>query len=296
MGTNRRDFFKIAGSAGATVLFGASQQALATEGSADGPELYGVLVDTTRCIGCRSCEVSCNEVNSLPEPDISFDDLDVFATERKTDINAYTVVNMYETDNGEIFVKKQCMHCNQPGCVSACLVKAMEKRKEGPVIWNTNCIGCRYCMVACPFDIPKFNYNSPAPKITKCTLCWETRVSKGELPGCVENCPAEALTFGTRRELMEEARTRIYQNPDDYIPQIYGERVVGGTSWLYLASVPFEQLGFRTDLGTTSSPKLTKGFLTSIAVIDLLIPPFLLGINYITKRGNEVKNKEGEPT
>jgi len=252
----------------------------------NGEELLGVLVDTTRCIGCRSCEKACAEINNLPAPYL--DDARVFEKKRAPSETQYTVVNRYTTTKGkEIFVKTQCLHCNYPGCASACLVKAMHKIEQGPVNWETNCMGCRYCMVACPFDIPKFEYNSPDPKIQKCNFCWGKKVKQGERPACVEICPAEVTFFGTRREVMEEAKRRIYQQPDKYYHHIYGENEVGGTSWVYIAAAPFEQLGFRTDLGTTPYPKLSKGFLTNIAVIDLVIPMLLLGMGYAAKKKNE---------
>lgn len=250
------------------------------------PEFMGVLVDTTRCVGCRSCEVACAEANHLPLPDT--DDSSVFEKERKTSVIQWTVVNRYETEKGEVFVKRQCMHCNQPGCVAACLVKAMQKRKEGPVTWDTNCMGCRYCMPSCPFEIPKFEFQSANPKIQKCNLCWE-RLRVGERPACVQNCPEEALLFGTRRELIEEARRRIYQNPGNYIPHIYGEHEVGGTGYLYISKVPFEQIGFRTDLGITPYPEYTKDFLYSVPLVLLLWPAFLIGVNAITKREEETR-------
>ena len=286
----RRQFLKVLAASlpGAAVVHGlrpSAAHAAESESGNDEAELFGVLVDTTRCVGCRSCEAACAQANGLAEPDL--DDENILLQKRFTNDTQYTVVNRYQTQDGsEIFVKTQCMHCNQPGCASACLVKAMHKTPQGPVIWEPNCIGCRYCMVACPFDVPKFEYNTPAPKIQKCTFCWENRVSKEEPPACVEACPAEALFFGTRREVIEEARTRIYQNPDDYYHHIYGENEVGGTSWVYLAAVPFEGLGFKTDVGTTPYPKLTKGFLTNIAVIDLVVPTLLLGIAYATKKNH----------
>ncbi len=250
------------------------------------PEFMGVLVDTTRCVGCRSCEAACAEANHLPRPDT--DDSSVFEKERKTSVIQWTVVNRYETEKGEVFVKRQCMHCNQPGCVAACLVKAMQKRKEGPVTWDTNCMGCRYCMPSCPFEIPKFEFQSANPKIQKCNLCWD-RLRVGERPACVQNCPEEALLFGTRRELIEEARRRIYQNPGNYIPHIYGEHEVGGTGYLYISKVPFEQIGFRTDLGTTPYPEYTKDFLYSVPLVLLLWPAFLIGVNAVTKREEETR-------
>jgi formate dehydrogenase iron-sulfur subunit len=288
MGIDRRTFLKGlgAGIAGSSLLPGMVE---AGEAPAN-KEFMGVLVDTTRCVGCRTCEMSCAEAHNLPTPDIS--DASAFEKNRPTSETQWAVVNRYKTDKGEVFAKRQCMHCNQPGCVSACPVKAMEKRKEGPVTWDTNCIGCRYCMVSCPFDIPKFEHYSATPKLQKCNLCWE-RLQKGEKPACVEGCPADALTFGTRRELIEEANTRIYKTPKEYYSHIYGEHEVGGTGYLYLSSVPFGQIGFRDDLGTIAYPEYTKGFLYSVPVVLLLWPAFLSGVSAITKRKANVRSKEG---
>jgi Fe-S-cluster-containing dehydrogenase component len=247
-------------------------------------EFMGVLVDTTRCVGCRTCEAACADAHSLSVPDIS--DSSAFSKERATSVSQWTVVNRYETEKGEVFAKRQCMHCNQPGCVAACLVKAMQKREEGPVTWDTNCMGCRYCMPSCPFEIPKFEYGSATPRIQKCNMCWE-RLGKGEKPACVENCPEKALLYGSRKELIEEARRRIYQKPGEYISHIYGEHEVGGTGYLYLSKVPFEQIGFKTDLGTTPYPEFTKGFLYSVPLVLLLWPAFLIGVNTLTKKGEE---------
>ena len=133
-------------------------------------------------------------------------------------------------------------------------------------------------MVSCPFDIPKFEFNSANPKINKCRMCFE-RLQEGEIPVCVENCPAEALTFGKRRDLIEIARARIYSDPANYYHEIYGEHEVGGTGVLYLSSVPFEELGLRTDLGNTSYPEYNKTFLYSVPAVLILWPAFLLGLN-----------------
>ena len=294
MGINRRDFLKFVGITGSGALLGTSRNAhaLDTVFNPDMPEFNGVLVDTTVCIGCRNCEKACNTANNLPLPEISFKNKDVLNTKRKTVPEAYTVINKFETEKGDVFVKKQCFHCNQPACVAACLVKAMEKQKTGPVTWQGNCMGCRYCMASCPFDMPKFEYDSANPKIQKCNLCWE-RTEAGKKPACVEACPVEALTYGTRRELIEKANKLMFQNPEKYHHQIYGEHEVGGTSWLYIAPVPFEQLGFKTNLGTTPYPEYTVSFLYSVPIILLLWPAFLIGLNTITKRKKELQNNEG---
>jgi Fe-S-cluster-containing dehydrogenase component len=291
MGIDRRSFLKILGGGVAGAAFGnvLTPRTVRATAGAHPTEFMSVLVDTTRCVGCRSCEAACAEAHHLPIPDIS--DESVFEKKRDTTVSQWTVVNRFETEKGQVFVKKQCMHCNQPGCVSACLVKAMKKRKEGPVTWDTNCMGCRYCMASCPFDMPKFEYHSATPRIMKCTLCWE-RLEEGKKPACVENCPEEALTFGTRRELIEEANKRIYQNSGKYYPHIYGEHEVGGTGYLYLSKVPFEQIGFRTDLGTIAYPEFSKGFLYSVPIVLLLWPAFLIGANTLTKREEETRRVE----
>jgi Fe-S-cluster-containing dehydrogenase component len=214
----------------------------------------------------------------LPVPE----DFPEMGVVRKTNETRRTVVNAYETSVGEVYVKRQCMHCNQPACGAACLTQAMHKTKEGPVIWREDkCMGCRYCMISCPFDVPKFEYNSPNPKITKCNMCFE-RQEEGKLPACVENCPGEALLFGTRRELIAEAQRRISENPDVYYDHIYGETEAGGTSFLYLSPVPFEEIGFNTNVQNTSYPALTKGFLYSVPAVFVLVPSLLLGLNKAT--------------
>ena len=255
-------------------------------------EFVGVLVDTTRCIGCRRCEEACAKANGWPVPDIN--DKAVLDRVRATTEKAWTVVNRFETEKGISFVKTQCMHCNQPACASACLVKAMIKKKEGPVFWReSKCMGCRYCMVSCPFDIPKFEYDKAIPKIQKCHFCY-ARLENGQRPACVEACPVEALLFGTRRKALESAGGRISGNPGQYYPHIYGEQEVGGTGWLYLASVPFGQLGFRMNVGTTPYPEYTKGFLYGVPVVFVLWPSFLLGVSQITRRKEKLNQGHGK--
>ena len=245
-------------------------------------EFVGVLTDTTRCIGCRACERACAETHGHTVPDIENDG--ALEAERLTSDEQWTVVNRYDTDAGEVFVKKQCLHCWQPACAAACLTNAMQKTEKGPVVWwGDKCMGCRFCMVSCPFEMPKFEYDEWNPKIQKCTMCWE-RLEGGHKPACVAACPTNALMFGMKRELMEVARVRIYNHPGRYVHHIYGEHEVGGTGWLYLASVPFEQLGFRTDLGTTPYPEYTRDFLYTVPVALFGLPALLLGLSLLTEK------------
>jgi|WetSurSiteA1Bulk_404760.scaffolds.fasta_scaffold23506_2 formate dehydrogenase iron-sulfur subunit len=286
---DRRTFLKIFGSgvAGATAGNLLSPERSLAKGDLSGQEFNGILVDTTRCIGCRRCEKACAEVNGLPVPDISESkNEDVLKALRKTSDTQYTITNKYETEKGTIYVPKRCMHCNQPGCVAACLVKAMRKRPTGHVTWDSNCIGCRLCMISCPFDIPKFEYNKAMPRIQKCNLCFD-RSKKGVLPGCVEACPTGALMSGSRRQILEEGKRRVADNPDKYIDHIYGEYEVGGTSHLYLSAVPFEQIGFRKDLGTVAYPEYSTGFLFAVPFVFVLWPLAMLGINQATKKSKK---------
>ncbi|MFN8211161.1 MAG: 4Fe-4S dicluster domain-containing protein [Bacteroidales bacterium] len=286
MNSDRRTFFKTLGVAGITLAIGKS--ASAGETMALKTEFRGVLYDSTRCVACRQCESACAETHKLPQPS---DEL-VTGVVRKTSETQRTVVNMYATSKGEVPVKKQCMHCNEPACAAACLTQAMYKTKEGPVIWRgEKCMGCRYCMVSCPFDVPKFEYHSANPSIQKCDMCYD-RLKEGKIPACVEIC-GNALTYGTRRELIAEARKRMMEAPADYNGQVFGEYVAGGTSYLYIGPAPFEELGFNTKLQESSYPALTKGFLYSVPAVFVLLPSLLLGIHESTK-GKQIKEEDNE--
>lgn len=251
MQIDRRAFFRLA-AAGSLGLAAPAESAAAwqSRGPADP---WGCLVDLTRCIGCRKCEQACQTVNGLPAPAQPFDDLTVLDRKRRPDERAFTVVNRYtpgrRDERGQLvptFVKVQCMHCQDPACASACIVGALSKKDNGAVSYDvTKCIGCRYCMVACPFEIPAYEYHDPlTPRVMKCTFCAERVEKEGKLPGCAEICPVEAITFGRRRALLKIARSRIQNDPAAYVDHIYGEHEAGGTSWLYLSGVPFERVGF----------------------------------------------------
>jgi Fe-S-cluster-containing dehydrogenase component len=282
---NRRELLKAVGAVAGSTLVAKGLRAQETAGQRTEP--VGILVDTTKCIGCLTCEISCVEAHQ--DAGLEFpDDVD-FSVERTTSEKQWTVVNRYETDKGEVFRKTQCMHCLTPACASACLTKAMHKTSAGPVAWDVDkCMGCRFCMVSCPFDVPKFEYDSPVPRIQKCTMCWD-RVREGGVPACVENCPEGALTFGKRSELLEEARHRIYTEPEKYVHHVYGEDEAGGTGYLYLAAVPFEQLGLRTNLATTPYPAFTREFLYGVPVVLTLVPPFLVALHRASKDRAESK-------
>jgi formate dehydrogenase iron-sulfur subunit len=296
MAISRRKFLSCLGSAalGTTAGVIGKVQAASNKDFKGYPDSFGILHDTTKCIGCRKCEQACNTVNELEKPEKPFDDLKVMDQKRRTGEATYTVVNKFG-NNPPVFAKKQCNHCQEPACASACFVKALYKDKTGSVAYDESlCVGCRYCMVACPFNIPAYTYNDPlTPKVTKCTMCLP-RIKEGKLPECVEICPKESLIFGKRDDLLKAAWIRITQNPDHYTPHVYGEREMGGTSWLYLSSVPFEQIGMREDLGETPAPKLTAGALGSVPIVVGLWPVLLTGVYAISKRKEKIAEEERE--
>ena len=276
MSINRRNFFKTMGVAGLTLA--GVQSSGAPVKDENETEFHGILYDATICIGCRACENACAKAHNFPVPE---DELQA-GVARKTSVTQRCAINSYETSAGQAYVRNQCMHCNEPACASACLTQAMFKTKEGPVVWREDkCMGCRYCMLSCPFDVPKFDYASTNPKIEKCDMCHD-RILQGEIPVCVETC-GDALYFGTRRELIAEARRRIAESPDAYIHQIFGERVAGGTGALYLSPVAFDEVGFDPRIQNSSYPALTKGFLYSVPAVFVLLPSLLLGMHEATK-------------
>jgi Fe-S-cluster-containing dehydrogenase component len=291
---SRRDFLKTTALVGGSILAGGLKDAFAYKEFKGWTKSYGMLVDLTQCVGCRSCEKACNEVNNLPKPDVPFDDASVFEIERRPTAKAYTVVNRYENpkDKGKpVYRKIQCNHCNEPACFSACPIHAYTKTPEGAVLYDPDkCFGCRYCMIACPFYVPAYDYESALqPKIVKCIFCYP-RIKKNMLPACAEACPTGTLTFGKRKDLIKLARKKIMENPDRYIDHIYGEHEVGGTSWLYISGVPFEHLGFPTNLPTKPLIEQVKGFLGAVPVV-FTVWPALFGMCYAAVR-HRMETKE----
>ncbi len=275
----RREFLKtVAGACAATVAAGeasASNEVLVPENP------YGVLVDTSKCIGCRKCEWACNQANHLPvQPLSTFEDKSVFAAMRRPDAGHYTVVNQWKGPEGSdrpVWAKVQCMHCNDPACASACIVSAFQKRENGAVVYDPwRCMGCRYCMVACPFQIPAYEYdNALTPQVRKCTFCYDRITKEGGVPACVEICPPQCLVFGRRSELLDLAHRTIAQNPGKYVDHVYGEHEAGGTSWMYLAAVPFTELGF-PEVGEAAPPRITETI--QHGVFKNFLPPVALYI------------------
>jgi len=221
---------------------------------------YGLLIDTTKCVGCRGCQVACKQAKDLAADDTGFRPIRT----NPPDLTARTwsLVEFHEVPKAGTrlawrFVKRQCMHCLEPACVSVCPVAALQKSVEGAVIYHANrCIGCRYCMTACPFNVPKYEWSSAAPLVRKCILCGE-RLAQGNQPACAKACLTGAVKYGDREALLAEAHGRIAAQPDRYIDHVYGEHEVGGTAVLYLADVAFASIGFPASLPLFPLPSKT---------------------------------------
>ena len=267
------------------------------------PDSMGVLVDLSRCVGCRSCEAACRAEQNLPEPEQPYTDMRVYAPAehgrpRRTDETRFTVVNRYDPPGIDhpLYRKVQCNHCQEPACLSSCFVNAYTKTPQGAVIYNPDvCVGCRTCMIACPFYIPTFKYSSAfSPQIMKCGFCYDTRVKYGKPPACVEACPQEALLFGKRAELIKIGRRRIEENNGKYIDHIYGEYEAGGTSWLYLSPVPFEQAGF--DMTVPHAPILdsVKNFLGIVPMVLTIWPALFAGFHLLATKKDTAKDSKND--
>lgn len=256
------------------------------------PNRMGVLVDLCRCVGCRRCEWACAGANDNPRGALEeCDDQSVFATQRDLGQQRFCVVNKVVGEEPPLFSKIQCMHCDKPPCVSACLVGALQKDPTGPVTYDASrCIGCRYCMIACPFERIAYEFDKRfTPRVRKCELCHH-RTSKGQLPGCVEICPVEALQYGPREELLRIAHERIAKYPAKYVDHVYGEHECGGTSWLYLSPEPFEKLASLglPPLPSTSPAERTEHIQHTIFkwfAAPLALAGVLATVNAITRHG-----------
>ncbi|MDZ4797893.1 MAG: 4Fe-4S dicluster domain-containing protein [Bryobacteraceae bacterium] len=240
-----------------------------------------LLYDSTLCIGCRACESGCSEKWGLPYND-------TIAAEEKLSVRKLTTI----VTSGDKFSRRKCMHCVEPACASVCPVAALHKTAAGPVLYDQEkCIGCRYCMAACPFGAPSYEWTSRTPRVRKCDACSE-RVAKGEPTACSTACPTAATISGDRDELIREAQKRLREKPGEYYQKIYGLNEVGGTTTLYLSAVPFETLGLRGNLPKEALPHLTWQVLQAVPDVAGVGSVLLGGVYWLTHRREEVARAE----
>ncbi len=234
----------------------------------DDNKVYAILTDTTLCTGCETCVHACKQTYHLGRDR-------AWRWKESVDALSSTRFCTVLTKPGDHHIRQQCRHCLEPACVSACPVGALQKTDIGPVIYDSDrCMGCRYCMMACPFGIPRYKWESTVPLVRKCIMCYD-RIKAGGEPACTQACPYGATIFGTRAEMLAEARRRIREHPDKYYPKgnprIWGEHEVGGTSVLYISDISLDFLAWKPNLGDQPVPALTWGALSKV-------PPVALGV------------------
>jgi len=275
---NRREFVRRAGmgvaAAAACAVLAESKPASASAAEPNA-EAAGILIDLTRCTGCNSCALACKVANDMPNPEMP---------PQALSSSALSYVSLEENAEGASFhVKRQCMHCLHPACVSACTVGALRKTADGPVVYDSHkCIGCRYCQYACPFGVPTYDWNNPLGLIHKCQMCFQ-RTAHGEEPACIAACPNGALRFGKRSDLLAQARARIVTHPELYEDHIYGEHEAGGTSVLYLSPVPFEQLRFPA-LSDQTVSHYAETVMNMTPAVALTVASLATGLHLILRR------------
>jgi Fe-S-cluster-containing dehydrogenase component len=318
MGISRRDFFKVSAAGGAMAAAAlAPASATARETNARLPEAVGILYDATVCVGCKACMVACKEYNHLPAERSASTRL--WDDPRDLSAKTYNIVKLYKNGTGRIkdqeqdgysFIRRFCMHCVDPSCVSACPVGALYKDPQSGIVQynKDNCIGCRYCQIACPYNIPKFEWDTAFPQIRKCQMCAH-RIAAGEYPACCEFCPNGGSVFGDVRDLLKEAKRRLALKPGEigayplhrvdvgemrfrvvtpYQNHIFGEKDGGGTQVIMLAGVPFQRLGLpmlpessQASHSETLMHTLYKGMIGPYAVLGVL---FYLVFRHTTKK------------
>jgi len=245
-------------------------------------EPNALLIDISMCVGCRDCMEACRERQGF--------------TGDPFDQEVLSATNYTQIDEvGEHFVRRMCMHCVTPSCVSVCPVAALQKTASGPVIYDaTRCIGCRYCMQACPFSVPRYEWDKAVPAVAKCDGCYD-RIARGEINACAAACQFGATISGPRSAMLAEAHLRLREYPDEYYPHVYGEHEVGGTSMLFISPVSFDELGFKTGLGNAPLPALTMEALERVPGIVTVGGALLMAVWWITQRRDEVARAEASP-
>lgn len=303
MTLSRRDVLKSLGTGTAVAAAGAAATlpVQAAEPKGAPADAVGMLYDATVCIGCKACVAACTTANGLI-PDTT---LSGGLWQMPTDLNAQTknIILLARDGENTSFVKRQCMHCVDPACVSGCPFGALKKGKYGIVEWESSkCIGCRYCEISCPFDVPRFEWTKFNPKIVKCELC-SFRLAEGKQPACTDVCPVQAVIFGTREQLLAEAKRRIQANPGKYYQdRVYGEGDLGGTQVLYLSHVPFEKLGLpevgnesRAHYGSKVHEVVYKGMAIPVAVYAILVATIKRRFKVMEEEGHREEKETGRP-
>ncbi len=241
-----------------------------------------ILTDTTKCIGCLECVSACKKEYGLP--------MDIPRIWQKNDgLSSNNWTSVLQKPNKH-YIRKQCRHCLEPACVASCPVGALHQTELGAVVYDSDkCLGCRYCMMACPFGIPRYDWDRRVPYVRKCTLCYD-RIRSGKQPACTEACPEEATVFGDRDDLISMAHARIEQNPGRYLNRVWGEHEVGGTSVLYLSDIDLGFLSYQPDM-VIPLPKTTETAMQAVLPAFFGTGAVLLGLSWVIRRRQKLMKK-----
>jgi formate dehydrogenase iron-sulfur subunit len=253
--------------------------------------MVSILFDVTRCKGCERCVAACVKASGK---DPVAAESDRATTPDGLSANRLTTLTSVAPGR---FSRLSCMHCVEPSCVAACLVGGLTKSELGPVVYDPDkCIGCRYCMLACPFHVPRYEWDRTAPFMAKCSLCFD-RLRDGGQPACVEACPHDVMLFGERKELLRKAHAIIRQKPNGYLPRVWGEHEFGGTSVLFVSDVDLSAAGWPAE-GTAPIPSLTDPLIHKTPLIGLSVLLGSWALGAIIQRRNELMGgaeDDGEP-
>ena len=249
--------------------------------------MVSILFDVTRCTGCERCVEACVEASGK--------DAAAAASDRATTpdgLSANRLVTLAPVDSGR-FSRLSCMHCVEPSCVAACLVGGLTKSELGPVVYDPGkCIGCRYCMLACPFHVPRYEWDSTTPLMSKCSMCFD-RLREGRQPACVEACPNDVMIFGEREDLLRRAHAMIRLEPGRYLPRVWGEHEFGGTSVLFVSDVDLAALGWPEER-TAPIPSLTDPLIHKTPMIGFGVLFGSWALSTIIQRRNKLMGGEEE--
>ena len=320
----RRDFLKATlGSTAATLC----STAAARPNLEPAPQAVGMLFDSTLCVGCKACVSKCKEVNDMPA--VIDGDNTTWDSARDLSGDTLNVIKVYREGNAKLkdseingfcFEKRSCMHCVDPGCVSVCPCTAMRHDKVTGIVTHHPdvCIGCRNCMVGCPYNVPQFQYNELFGQIQKCQMCNQAgveRINKGQMTGCAEACPTGATLFGSREALLAEAKRRMQLKPGEtysyprgdvrkpdsfhekevpvYQQHVWGEKEAGGTNVMHISAVPFDKLGM-PPLGERSAASVAETVQHSVYGFMALPALALAGLTYTVRRNIKDDDEGGD--
>ena len=247
----------------------------------------GFLVDTSRCIGCRSCQVACKQWNKLDADQTA--NQGSFENPRDLTPALYNRIRFVEQadSSGAMtwrFLNERCMHCGDAGCLKVCPSPgALYRTKDGIVAYDKEkCISCKYCVSACPFNIPRYGSDD---KVAKCHLCLD-RVGAGMTPACAKACPTETLKFGKRSDLIASAKAAG--------KKLYGESDLSGLGVVYALEGPPEQYGLPSKPSIPMSIFLWKDVIKPLGILGFWGSIGAVLLHYVTIGPKKLDDEAGE--